>query len=108
MDNKNKKVAVKKNKKMIRRLCYVSLVLLVILLLTPPLLRAFVKEKEENPEPPKVVTVLSCEKENESVSSTFLNQDPQNLLYKIKGNYTETKELTPDEKTDDATTVASG
>ena len=87
----NTKTTINKNRKLKIILCYFSLLVLIVLLLLPPALRMLVNEKKE-PEVVKAVTILSCERDKESISSTFLNQDPQNILYKLKGNYTEDKQ----------------
>ena len=85
MTKENAQIIIAKQKKKIRFICYISLFFLVILLFLPPALRILVKEEE--PEVVKIVTVLTCNKTNESISSTFLNDVPQNILYKITGNY---------------------
>ena len=70
--------------------CYFGLVILVILLILPIGLRIFGKNLYEKKEPvlKDVVEVLNCIKDSASISSTFLNGEPQNLSYKIKGDYT--------------------
>ena len=58
-------------------------------------LRIFGKDLyKKSEETKKVVELLSCNKSNETISSTFLNSVPQNFQYKVKGNYLET--LVPD------------
>ena len=96
MKTENTKNVIIKNKKRTRIICYISLVVLVILLFIPPAFRAFIKEKQVE-EKKSVVLILSCNKLDESISSTFLNDEPQNLLYKIKGDKTIT--IAPDEET---------
>ena len=79
---------MKKNKKDHRILCYIGLVILIILLLLPFLLRIFGKNLYQKQETKKdEVIVLSCNKQNEMISSTFLNNEPQNIEYRIKGDY---------------------
>ena len=69
-------------------LCYLGLGVLVFLLLLPVALRLFGKNLYEKKEVKKdVVTLLNCNKKSETVSSTFLNEDPKNLNYKIGGDY---------------------
>ena len=68
-------------------LSYICLVFLIILLLLPPILRLFgknlynkeVKKKDE-------IVILTCNKKDEGISSTFLNGEPQNLEYRINGD----------------------
>ena len=72
-------------------LCYFGLIILTFLLFLPPALRIFgkdlyVKEEKKKDE----IIILNCKKENESINSTFLNGEPKNLEYLIKGNYTVT------------------
>ncbi len=95
MKKENTQAVIAKKKKNIRTTCYVSLVILVILLLLPVFLRKFVSDEEEEPVVKDVGVVISCNKLDESISSTFLNGLPQNLLYQIKGDYTTIS--TPDE-----------
>jgi len=69
-------------------LLYIALFLLIVLLFLPLGLRIFGKNLyKENEEVKKVVELLSCNKSNETISSTFLNSIPQNFQYKVKGNY---------------------
>lgn len=69
-------------------LCYFGLFFLVILLLIPPALRIFAKNMYPEEEKPKlVVNILNCNKETESVFSSYANTTPQTFQYKIKGNY---------------------
>lgn len=98
---------ISKKKKLIKVFCYISLVLLNILLFLPVICRTFVKESSE-PKEKSVVTILNCNKTDESINSTFLNNEPQNILYQLKGNYLET--VNPDEDTEigiDTATVDS-
>ena len=70
-------------------LCYIGLVILVILLLLPLFLKTFGKnfyEKKEEKKKDEVI-ILSCTKDAESINSTFLNNEPQNISYRIKGDY---------------------
>ena len=88
MTKENTQVIIAKQKKRTRIICYVSLFFLVILLFLPPALRLFVEDKE--PEEKKVITILTCNKADATISSTFLNDVHQNIVYKINGNYTMT------------------
>ena len=83
----NAKVSIGKNKKIKIALSYVGLVFLVILIALPPIFRATFEEEKKSTE--SVVTTLECIKDGETVRSTFLNQKPQVLIYKISGNYLE-------------------
>ena len=75
-----------KKKKNKRILCYFGLVILFILLLTPPLLRLFVSE-DSGKETKKVEYIaLNCTKGDESISATFADGVPQNIMYKVNGN----------------------
>ena len=79
---------ISKKKKTKRVLCYIALVFLVILLFTPLVFKIAFKEskpKEEKKE--DIISSLSCEKGIESISSSFKNDEPQNIAYRIKGNY---------------------
>ena len=79
-----KKIKIKES----RLLCYVGLIFLIVLLLLPPGLRIFGKDLYKKEEKKKdEVIVLSCTKKDESISSTFLNGEPQNIDYRIKGDY---------------------
>lgn len=82
----NAKTSIKKNKTFKKILCYFSLVVLTILLFIPALFRLIFKEEKPTVKE-DVVSILNCEKSEESVRSTFLNDTPKNILYKIKGNY---------------------
>ena len=90
-----------KKKKMKHNLCYFGLVVLIILLALPPSLRSFIKDPEEEKEKEKkkeetqiVYTTLNCSKGDETISSTFKNEEPQSILYRVKGNLVDNK---PDE-----------
>lgn len=79
---------MKKTKGDNRILCYIGLTILIILLLLPPMLRLFgknlyIKEQVKKDE----LIILRCNKQNESISSTFLNKEPQYIDYIIKGDY---------------------
>ena len=91
--NKNVQVVKVTNIKRNKTICYISLFFLVILLFLPKALRLFVADVEIIQE--KIIEVLTCNKNNENISSTFLNGVPQNLQYKIAGDYTVT--TNPDE-----------
>ena len=91
----NAKISVNKNRKLKIVFCYIGLVVLVILLFLPVAFRAFIHEKPVAKQ--KEIIVLSCQKLNESVSSTFLDGIPQNILYTIKGDLRDNP--TPDEST---------
>ena len=75
-----------KKKKLKRVLCYFGLVFLTILLFVPMIFRMVFKEQKKEVKE-DVITILSCQKDDESVRSTFLNDDPQSILYQIRGNY---------------------
>ena len=82
---------MKKKKSDNRLLCYIGLFFLVVFLLLPPALRWFgknlyVKEKVKKDE----VLVLSCNKTGEKLDSSFLNGEPQNIKYTVKGNHSTT------------------
>lgn len=79
-----------KKKKMRKRLCYVGLVVLIILLLTPPAFRLFISDDAGEKKEEKSYISLICNKEGESISSTFENGVAQNIMYKIKGNVNDT------------------
>ena len=98
MKKENTKAVIAKKKKNIKTTCYISLVILVILLFLPMMLRIFVKEKKTETVKKDIIILLNCNKSNESISSTFLNDEPQNILYNIKGDYTVT--INPDETTE--------
>ena len=83
MDNKGK---MTKNKTLKKILCYFALVILIVLLFTPMAFRIAFKEKKEEPKK-DVVYILKCNKGDESISSTFLNEQPHKITYTITGNY---------------------
>ena len=66
----------------------ISLVLLIILLLLPPSLRWFASDlyKDNEEKPKDVVTVLNCVKDDETVNTTYFNDNPYNYQYTIRGN----------------------
>lgn len=71
-------------------LCYIGLVFLFILLLLPPMLRLFGKDlyvKKEEEKKKDEVVILTCDKQDENINSTFLNGNPQVLEYRIKGDH---------------------
>ena len=86
MRKDNKQVVKVKNIKRNKIICYISLFFLVVLLFLPKALRIFVKEKDPSEE--KIVELLNCNKTDESVSSTFLNGEPQIIHYQIFGDHT--------------------
>ncbi len=75
-----------KSKKLKHALCYLCLITLIVLLFVPHVFRIVFKEKEKE-EVKDVVTILKCNKEDESISSTFLNDEPKNLAYKTTINF---------------------
>ena len=92
-----------KKKKMKHNLCYVGLVVLTIFLLLPVAFRLFIRDPDEEKtkeEEKKVYISLSCIKGEESISSTFLNDKPQSIMYKVKGNKVSTNN--PDEVDENA------
>lgn len=97
-----------KNKKLKHVMCYFALVILVILLFVPLAFKIIFKEKEPEKQP-DVVTILLCNKGDESISSTFLNDDPKNLSYSIPAANVDIKEEDNKENQDnqDSTEQAS-
>lgn len=91
--------AIGNNKKINLILCYVGLFFLVILLIMPPVFRLVFKEKKEEVKKNVVVT-MRCNKENEEVNSTFLNDEPQVIQYSIIGDYSIKNESETNEKTE--------
>ena len=79
------KVTINKNRKGKIALSYITLIILVVLLFLPLIFRITFVEKVERDE--QIVTTLSCVKENESITGTFLNDEPQVVIYNIKGDY---------------------
>ena len=63
-----------------RILCYVVLVLLIVLIVLPPVLRVFAKEEAYVP-PKDVVSMLSCTRDNESISMPYLNGNLVSIKY---------------------------
>ncbi len=100
----NGKNNINKNKSLKKLMCYISLVFLVILLFIPVVFRIVFKEKKEEKKV-DVITVLSCESSDESINSTFLNDEPKNILYQVLGNYNSTPstEESEDETKDENT-----
>jgi len=88
MKKENTQISIAKKKKQTRIMCYVGLVFLSILLFLPVALRIFVKEEPTDEPKSNVVVVLNCNKVDESISSSFLNDEPQNISYTLKGDYT--------------------
>lgn len=77
---------VNSNKKVKKVFCYIGLFFLFILLIIPPVFRLVFKEKEVVIKK-DIITTMRCDKENESVASTFLNDEPQVIQYSIVGDY---------------------
>lgn len=102
----NVKRNMSKNKLMKRVLCYISLVFLIVLLFIPMIFRIVFKDKKKEVSK-DVITIISCESSNESINSTFLNNEPKNILYQIVGNYTTnpSEENTQDEDITDISTI---
>ena len=100
MGNTNIQNTLSKKKKQTKVICYISLVVLNILLFLPIVGKIMISEDEdEKPSEksqPNVVMVLNCNSVDETINSTFLNGNPQNFLYKIKGNLKEINN--PDEE----------
>lgn len=69
----------------------ISLVLLIILLLLPPSLRWFASDlyKDNEEKPKDVVTVLNCVKDDETINTTYFNDNPYNYQYTVIGNILE-------------------
>ena len=76
-----------------RMLCLVSIVILLFFLLLPPVLRRFatfdVYEKIEAKGNNDSISVINCKRDDEQINTSYLNNKPYNLQYKIKGNYEE-------------------
>ena len=85
-------------------LCYVGLVILITLLLAPPLLRWFGKDLfvEEEIKRDELI-ILNCNKQNETVRSTFLNGIPKNIEYSITGNHSVSVDDTTSDNTQTST-----
>lgn len=78
-----------KKKKIKHNLCYTGLVILIILLILPVSLRLLIRDgkgKVGEKSNEKIYMSLNCSKGEESISSTFLNDEPQNLMYRVNGN----------------------
>ncbi len=86
VENASKKKATK------RVLCYIALVFLVILLFTPMVFKIVFKDEKKQETKKDVITSLKCEKDIESISSSFKNDIPQNASYRIKGSIEKTNE----------------
>ena len=69
---------------------WVLLILLIGFLLLPPGLRLFGKDlyKEKEEEKKDVVTVLNCKKNEDTINTTYFNDNPYDFRYDAKGNYT--------------------
>lgn len=68
-------------------LCYIALVLLVMIIILPPVLRVFNNEKASDNsgiDNSDVIQLLSCDKDSEKVSSSYLN----NAITSLKYSYT--------------------
>ncbi len=96
-----------KKKKQRKRLCYVGLVVLIILLLTPPALRLFIRDDVGEKKEEKKYISLICNKEGESISSTFENDLAQNIMYKIKGNVNDTLNYPDENQNEEVTSTTS-
>ena len=72
-------------------LCLITIGLLVMLLFLPPYLRRFANFDMEvvvaNGQD-DVISALNCKKNNEMINTSYLNNKPYNIQYKISGNYT--------------------
>ena len=82
----NAKSNIKKNKMFKKILCYFGLVVLNILLFAPMICRIAFKDTKPKVKE-DVIVILNCEKTDESVRSTFVNDEPINISYNIRGNY---------------------
>ena len=72
-----------------KALLILLMIILIVFLLLPPGLRLFGKNLYYKEEVKKdVVSVLSCTKGDESVRTTYLNDNPYNMNYMIAGDYT--------------------
>ncbi len=105
MKKENTQEVIARKKKQNKILCYFGLVILIFLLFLPPALRLFVAEKKELKK--DINEILTCDKADESISATFLNDKPQSVLYKMKGDHTVTETSNPDEETDDSAVSSS-
>ena len=93
-----------KKKRIKHNLSYTGLVVLTILLSLPIALRIIIRDSKDEEEEEKKMDVyisLNCTKNDESISSTFLNDIPQSMMYKVKGN--QVNKNTPDESSDNVT-----
>ncbi len=107
MDNVKGNITKKRTFKKV--LSYICLVILIVLLFVPMAFRIIFKAKEDDT-PKTIVEILTCDKEGESISSTFKNSVPQNLLYQVKGDFSikeENPTTTPDEILADQSTNVS-
>ena len=86
ISKENLQVVKARKKERTKKICIATLVISIILLLLPPVLRILV----EPPPPPEktIVSVLSCNRGSDSLSSTFLNGDPQYITYIVNGDQT--------------------
>ena len=76
-------------------LLYFALFILIILLFIPFVFRLIGKDWYANKSVKLIDTLetLNCNKANETVNLTFLNNKPHNLQYLIRGNYIKNDEL---------------
>lgn len=65
-------------------LCYVAIVLLIILIVLPPALRIFVKDEGTAEIPKDVIELLTCTKNDESISMPYKNGVLTMIKYSFK------------------------
>ncbi len=67
----------------------VLLIILIGLLLLPPGLRWFANDLfKEKVEKKDVVTIVNCQKGEDTINTTYFNDTPYDFRYIVKGNYT--------------------
>lgn len=102
ISKENLQVVKTRKKERTKKICIAALVLSIILLFLPPALRLFV----EPPPPPQidVIHFVSCAHGDETLSSTFLNNEPKNIKFIANGDVTvstvadRSEYITPDEE----------
>ena len=82
----NVQESISKKKRINHIICYFGLVILVILLFLPGIFKIFFKDSGEQKKEDVVVT-LKCNKGSENINSSFLNNEPQYIMYSFQGKY---------------------